>query len=267
MDNQYNINDTRWSYSKVASYDHCKYEFYLNYIINDDEQYLAENNYYAEVGSFVHKILEMIFSGKLKVEDALQYYLDNYDNNVFYKVKKSIMDKNYVVIADYFANLDIGWLKKYEILGVEKEINFELDNYNFIGFIDLLLRDKTDGRIVVIDHKSTEYPFKKDGGVKKKLEHNFDLYKKQMYLYSHAVYQLYGEFPKEMSWNHFKEDRFATIPFIKSEYEDTLKWFKKMIKSIGKENEFKASENYFYCYNLCNFRNSCEYKILKSRSK
>ena len=36
MDNQYNINDTRWSYSKVASYDHCKYEFYLNYIINDD---------------------------------------------------------------------------------------------------------------------------------------------------------------------------------------------------------------------------------------
>lgn len=52
--------------------------------------YLAEGNFYAEVGSFVHEILAMIFKGELKVDDALQYFIDNYDDNVFYKVKEAL---------------------------------------------------------------------------------------------------------------------------------------------------------------------------------
>ena len=148
---------TRWSYSRCTSFGQCKYEYYLNYIINDDEQYLSEGNYYAEVGSYIHKILEMIFNGELKQEEALQYYLDHYKDNVFYKVKKqSTMDKTYALLADYFANLDLSWIDNYEILGVEKKMKFSLDGYDFIGYIDLLLRDKRDGRIVVLDHKSTE---------------------------------------------------------------------------------------------------------------
>ena len=38
----------RWSYSRTTSFDHCKYEFYLDYVINDDDQYLSEGNFYAE---------------------------------------------------------------------------------------------------------------------------------------------------------------------------------------------------------------------------
>lgn len=51
------IDKMRWSYSRLTSFEHCKYEFYLNYIVNDDEEYLSEGNFYAEVGSFVHEIL------------------------------------------------------------------------------------------------------------------------------------------------------------------------------------------------------------------
>ena len=142
-----------WSYSRVSCFNHCKYEFYLNYIINDDNQYLSEGNFYADVGSYVHEILAMIFKGELKVEDALQYYINNYDSNVYYKTKKSTMEKSYESIADYFANLDIEWLKDYEILGVELERHFTIDDYDFIGFIDLLLRDKRDGKIVVLETK------------------------------------------------------------------------------------------------------------------
>lgn len=255
-----------YSYSRVACFDHCKYEFYLNYIIDDDDQYLSEGNFYAEVGSFVHEILAMIFREELKVEDALKYYIDNYDNYVCYGVKKSIMTKSYETIADYFASLDIEWLKDYVVLGVELEQKFMIDGYNFVGFIDLLLRDKRDNRIVVLDHKSSDYPFKKDGRVKKKSQQNFESYKRQMYLYCHAVFQTYNEFPKEMIWNHFKDGGvFATIPFIKSEYDETIKWFKDTIKTIECEKEFEPSEDYFYCSNICNFRNSCEYKKSASR--
>ena len=263
---QNNEHKTRWSYSRTTCFGHCKYEFYLDYIINDDKQYLSEGNYYAEVGSYVHEILAMIFSGKLKVEDALDYYIDHYDDYVCYKVRKSTMDKTFELIADYFASLDIDWLKDYEILGVELETKFKLDKYDFIGYIDLLLRDKRDGKIVVLDHKSAEYPFKLNGDVKKNSQHSFELYKKQMYLYCHAIHQIYGEYPKEITWNHFKDGgKFATIPFIKDEYDETIKWFKNTLKTIEKEKDYEPTEDFFYCHNLCNFRNSCEYKIASSK--
>jgi hypothetical protein len=204
----------------------------------------------------------MIFEGKLKPEDSLDYFIDNYEMNVCYKVKQSTMDKNLEIMADYFATLDINWINDYEIIGVEKEVNFTLNGKNFVGFIDLLLRDKRDGKIVILDHKSAEYPFKKNGELKKKEAKSFNGYKKQMYLYAHAVNQIYGEFPKEMTWNLFKDGgKFATIPFIEKEYKEIMEWFDKVISEIESEKEFDPHEDYFYCHNLCNFRNCCEFKL------
>lgn len=255
-----NEHKIRWSYSRTTSFENCKYGYYLNYIIKDDEQYPNESNYYSEVGSYVHGILEKIFKGELKKEDALKYYLDNYKKSISHKTNRSIMDKTHMILADYFANLDLNWVKNYDILGVELKMEFKIDDYDFIGFIDLLLRDKRDGKIVILDHKSTDYPFKADGGIKKKVEHSFDKYKKQMYLYAYAVKQIYNEFPKEMTWNHFKNGgKLATIPFIQSEYENTIEWVRDVLTKIENEEDFEPNENYFYCTNLCNFRRSCEY--------
>lgn len=254
------IDKMRWSYSRLTSFEHCKYEFYLNYIVNDDEEYLSEGNFYAEVGSFVHEILAMIFEGKLTPDEASQYYVDNFDDNVFYKTKQSTMDKTFETCANYFADVDFGWLNDYEILGVEMENKFQIEGYDFIGYIDLLVRDKRDGKIVVIDNKSSEYPFRLDGKVKAKSKQSFENYKKQMYLYSYAVMEKYGEFPKEITWNHFKDGgKFATIPFIKAEYDEAVKWFVDTIHNIEKEQNFEPNEDFFYCHNLCNFRHSCEY--------
>ena len=255
------IDKMRWSYSRLSSFEHCKYEFYLNYIINDDDIYLSEGNYYAEIGSYVHEILAMIFEGKLHPDEALQYFIDNYNDNIFYSARESVMDKTYQACIDYFTNEDFAWLKDYEVLGVENEITYNIDGYNFIGFIDLLLRDKQDGKIVVVDHKSAPYPFKQNGEVKKNSEKSFNSYKKQMYLYSYAVKQIYGEFPKEIRWNHFKNGgKFANIKFSHDEYTNVIQWFKDTIKKIKDEDDFEPSQEYFYCSNLCNFRHSCEYQ-------
>ena len=117
----------------------------MNYIINDDEQYLREGNYYAEVGSFVHKILEMIFKGELTQDDALQYYLDNYKNNVLYKVKnKSTMDKTYALLADFFASIDLSWVDNYEI---RYQKSFKGDDLNILNNdenIDYNSREKNE---------------------------------------------------------------------------------------------------------------------------
>lgn len=81
-----------------------------------------------------------------------------------------------------------------------------------------------------------------------------------MYLYCHAVKEEYGEFPSSIIWNHFKDGGLlAKIPFSMDEYTNTIKWFENTIKEATKEREFEPSPDYFYCRNLCNFRNSCEY--------
>jgi len=254
------IDQMVWSFSRLTAFEHCKYEFYLQYIIADDEEYLSENNFYAESGLFVHDTLAKIFSGELKLEDAPEYFVDNYYDNVFYRTRQSIMDNTFEKCADYFSEADFSWIDKYEIIDVEKKVNFKIDNYNFIGFIDLLLKDKSNGKYVILDHKSSEYPFKKDGGIKKKSQTQFEEYKKQLYIYAHAVHELYGEYPKELIWNHFKDNgQLAIIPFDIEEYNNTIKWTTETIHKIENETEWGENQDFFYCHNLCNFRSSCEY--------
>lgn len=254
------IKQMLWSYSRATCYSHCPYAFYLKYIIDDDNQYLAEGNYYAEVGGYVHLIHEKIFNGELDVGDSSKYFVDNFDDNVFYETYQSAMDKTYEACADYFATVDFDWLNDYVILGVEQEINIEINGYKFIGYIDLLLRNKETREIYIVDHKSSAYPFKKDGKtILKKSEGDFSKYRRQMYLYCKYVFETYGEFPAWIVWNHFKDQKVAKIPFNKDEYEEALFWFENVIHNIEQDENFEANIEYFYCTQLCEFRGSCEY--------
>lgn len=97
-----------------------------------------------------------------------------------------------------------------------------------------------------------------------KSKESFESYKKQMYLYCHAVKEIYGKLPTKISWNHFKESKIATIQFDQQEYEESLKWFEETIHTIEKDENFKPKLDFFYCSNLCDYRNSCEYRIYKS---
>jgi ATP-dependent exoDNAse (exonuclease V) beta subunit len=237
----------------------------LKYIINDSGLYLQEGNFYAEVGSFMHKILEMVLKGELKQEDALDYFIEHYDENVFYTTKDSVMDKSYEACAAYLRELDLSWLENCEVIGVEKKINTTLTDendkeYSFIGFIDVAVRDKQDGEISIIDHKSATYPLKADGvTVLKRSEHSFQSYKRQLYLYAKAVHDKYGVFPKYLMWNHFKEQKIVVVEFDKEEYDAAMKWYIDKIHEIENDEDFVAKNDFFFCRNLCEFRDSCEY--------
>lgn len=249
-----------WSFSRLSTFNQCKYEFYLKYILNDESEYQSEGNYYAEVGSFVHGILEKIFTGKLDVEDAPNYYMNHFDEEVCYKTKQEQMDKAYEDCANYFSELDLSRLEQYDVLGVEKKIQTEIEGYPLIGFIDLLLKDKTTGELVLVDHKSGKSPIsKKTGKPLKAQEASFDGYKKQLYLYSKAVIDEYGKPPKWLVWNHFREGMIVKIPFEQKEYESALKWMVNTVRSIEQEQDFAETQEYFYCHQLCPYRGTCEY--------
>ena len=255
------INGMTWSFSRITSYIQCKYQFYLKYIVCDDEAYLPEGNFYAEVGSYVHEILEKIFNKQLDVNDASQYFVDHFDENVFYEIQKKQMDKSFEQCAEYFADLEVDWLNEFAVCGVEKKIDIEIEGYKFTGYIDLLLQDKDTGDYIVIDHKSAKYPLsKRTHKVLKAQEESFEKYKKQMYLYCNAIKKEYGVFPKYIMWNYFKENDAVKICFNEKEYNEAIRWFIDAIHDIEKENDFEPTIDFFYCNNLCEFRNSCEYK-------
>ena len=255
-----------FSFSRCHSFENCKYEWYLNYLRRDAEGnriYENEQNFYAAFGKFCHEILEKILKNEMTEQEGFEYYKEYFEEYTSgFDVSESTIDKYYFFGFDYFQNLSFDWLKDYEILGIEKECRFEINGIKMIGFIDLLLRHKTTGGIIVIDHKSAEYPLGKKGGVLKKKQADYDSYKKQLYLYCKPIYEEYGVYPEKIVWNYFRTSQWLELPFVYEEYVEANEWVCDLVEEIHKEENFCPTMNYFYCDNICGFRNSCDYKMM-----
>lgn len=260
------IDEMEFSFSRCNSFEGCKYEWYLNYLLKDENGkrvYNNEQNFYAAFGSFCHAILERIFTEEMNVDNSVDYYKVNFDEEVqCYDVPESTREKYFYLGLDYFATLDLTWLDEYEVLGVEKKCEFTINGRRFIGYIDLLLRHKKSKEIIVIDHKSSEYPLGKKGQVLKKKLLDYERYKIQLYMYCEQVFKEYGVYPSKIVWNYFKEKKWLELPFIYAEFKDAKEWATKIIDSMYLEENFVPSMDYFYCNNLCGFRNSCDYKLM-----
>ena len=140
----------------------------------------------------MHYVLEKILDGSLELDNASMYFAKNIKNYVFTRVKESTMDKTYDACISYLVNLDMDFLSGYRIIGVEIRCNYMIDdNISFLGYIDLLVQNEQTKDYVLIDHKSSKYPLKKDGSVLKSEQENFEHYKRQIYLYSHYVFLKY----------------------------------------------------------------------------
>ena len=254
-----------WSFSRCSTFETCAYEFYLNYLLTDNQGlplYYNEQNFYASFGKFCHEILEKVYKNELLEKEATEYYVVNFEKNVILADNDSLRQKYYVLGLRYFDTLNKELFREYEIIGVEKKCTFEIKGKPFVGYIDLLLKKRENGNIVIVDHKSAEYPIGKKGKVKKNKKKFYDDYKTQLYLYSQAIKNEFGVFPKELWWNYFKENKWLKLPFKEKEFENSVKWADMTISSIYKEKEFLPSFDYFYCNQLCGFRHSCEYMLM-----
>lgn len=254
------LDDMVWSYSRIHLYEQCPYAFYLKYIEKVD----GVDNFWAENGSAVHLTLEKLFNGELTRNDAPVFYIDQFEN-ICSKAKQATMDHVFTSCLDFLCEFDFDLFEDYEILGVEKESRFDIGKYHFRGYIDLLLRDKKTGEITVFDHKSSAYPFRKDGsGVLKSCREHFEAYQHQMYLYCKPVIEEYGVYPSKIAWLHFKDQKIASIAFNMDDYSKSLQWAVNTIAQIYGDERFEARDSFMMCGRLCDYREGdCEYKKLK----
>lgn len=248
-----------WSFSRL-NYT-CLYEFYLNYIECRDKQ----DNFFAQIGTLMHTIFEKLVKEELAIFEISQYFVNHFDEVVTeqapYNMYSDLRQSYYNQCLDYLDNFSLDY-SKYDILGVEKEVNITIGKIDLVGYIDLLIRDKETGDIIVVDYKSSIIKFKKkDGKPVKKDEPHWLAFQRQEYLYSKAVIEEYGVAPKYLEWIMFRANEIKRIPWIEEDYKTALKWAEETAEYLKSLDEFPsiAGDDY-YCINLCSFRNSCEKK-------
>ena len=277
--NEYNCEDfiistMRWSFSRLNSFDNgCRYEWYKHYI----ECEPSKQGFFGAYGNFCHTCLEKYAKGELDIFDISPYYEDHFVENVPYDappnkytdIKQDYYDKG----LSYFDNIDLP-LDKYKVLGVEKRVDFSIDKYPFIGFIDLLLQDPVDGKLILCDHKSASIKKKRDGSISKSDEKHFLEFRRQQYLYSKAVMEEFGDGSiKSLWWNMFKDQDWIKIPFDNNDYNEALTWALDTIHRIETESKWLPSKEYikayengkglpFYCSYICGQSDECKYRML-----
>lgn len=251
------IKSMLWSFSRLSCYEECPYSFYLQYIERDPDRD-KDDNYYAENGLICHEIIADALNGKISAEDAAPEYAERYENiNSF--VSENIMNSTFDKCYSYFDNLK-PLDEKYEILGVEKRLFFNVGEYKFMGIADLILRDKETNKVILVDHKSGGHMLKANGEPLKNMSDSFASYSRQMYLYCKGINDVMGLKVDTIVWNHFKDDgRLTVIPFSQESYEETLRYVLDVIDRASKDEEFAPRRSYMRCKSLCAYRGSCEY--------
>lgn len=254
--------DILYSFSRLSTFEQCPYQYYLNYVMPRDERPPNEDNAFSLYGSFVHELLEKYSRGELASFDLVPIYEDEFD----IRVNKEFPPNSYVDLRESYYNDGYAFLEsfdgfedQYETLGVEQRFVVDFEDFKLTGFIDLILKDKKTGGIVVQDWKS-----KSKFANKKEQAH----YARQPALYSKYIYDTYGVFPEILRFYMFRKGTVVDIPFSEQIYNDAIQWAASLVKKIEATDQWipnleidKDGYPDFYCSNLCGFRNSCQFAL------
>ena len=249
------INNMTWSHSRVTSFHDCKYKWYLKYLYGVEES----EQFFTSYGSLMHRLLEMHLKHGTNVPTLTNMFLLEYNllptnGCPSEKVRASYLKKG---ISFLLALNNNDYFPAMEIVGVEQEINFTIDGFKFTGFIDLIGR--TDEGFIILDHKSRDLKPRSNRKKPTKSDEELDVYLRQLYLYATWVKDTYGEFPKKLMFNCFKEQRIIVEDFDYEKWKEAIDWYIESIHSIISETKFNPSIEYFKCRNLCECHEECDY--------
>lgn len=257
MDYRFIIDNMRWSFSRLDSFDQCKYGWKKKYIDCEDD----EGNCFSSYGSLCHSLLEEYEKGLLDPLELGYEYENRFDKKIQEEFPpnkyKDLRESYFYKGLEYFEGFDEKKLiGNGKIISSEHKVEFEIEGYPFVGFIDLWVEE--DGKNILIDHKSASLSFsKRTGKPTKKSEEKMKHYARQQYLYSKALLDD-GIKVDYLAWNFFNEGIVYRIPWNKNEYQEAIQWSLDTIHRI--ENETDWAENYdqFFCKYICGCRSNCE---------
>ncbi len=256
------LDDFRWSYSRVGTFETCPLYFYYQYI----KKYNEIEGCFSQYGLIVHDCLEKYALGELMEYELLSYYKDNYMK----VVTDSFPPNKYTDMGEDYYNQGIDYFTYFEgfgdrkILAVEDRYYFKVGDYNFMGYIDLECQGE------IIDHKTKS----KQHRIRLTKRHKKDEFVEmvdgryikfeefiQLYLYSIPFYEKYGEYPEILSLNMVRINDWYSIKFNLNDLERAKHWAIEKITNIYNAKEFGRGEkaSQFFCDYICSQRMNCGY--------
>ena len=245
------IEDMVWSYSRVSAFHDCPYRWFLRYIKGCKES----PQFYGSYGSFMHKLIEDFYRGKLTKEEMTTKFLFDFQKEVKgERPKESTVQKYIKCGLDYLKSFEPF---PYNMIEVEKKVKFDIEGIPFVGFIDYL--GESDGDLVIVDNKSRDLKPRSHRKEPTAKDKELDDMLRQLYIYSAAVKQEYGRFPKALCFNCFKSKTFIEEPFDKKAYDEAIKWVVDSINAIKDTNSFPPKVDFFACEYICGVKDECCY--------
>lgn len=247
------IDDMTWSYSRIGAFNDCPYRFFLRYI----KQYKETDKFYASYGSFMHKLIERFYRGELTKNEMLITFLSDFSKEVRgVRPKDTTVQKYIEAGCEYLKGFSVF---PFNMIEVEKRVEFTIGKYNFIGFIDYL--GEMDGKIYIVDNKSRNLKPRSNRDKPTAKDKELDLMLRQLYIYSVAIEQEYGVLPEALCFNCFRAGVFIKEQFDKQKYEEAKQWALDSIEKISHAEDFEPNRDFFSCFYICGVSDHCEYDI------
>lgn len=246
------IEGMRWSYSRLHSFEQCRYGWFLKYIHGTKK----EEKFYASYGSFVHKLIELYYRGFFTAMELKGAFVTGFSESVLgIRPNDSIVTKYIAAGIRYFKDFRP---VPFHVLEVEKKIQFEMDGIPMVAIIDIL--GEENGGLIIVDNKSRDLKPRSNREKPTVNDKVLDEMLRQLYIYACAVKAEYGRFPSALCFNCFKAGVFIREPFQKEKYDEAIQWAKDRIEEIKSEENFDPNPEYFFCKFLCDVSYDCIYK-------
>jgi hypothetical protein len=167
----------RVSFSQYSMWSSCAQQYKLAYIDGLSE---SSSNIHAIFGTAMHETLQHYLDKCLKISKSqadkmidLGEFLKERMRETYLKesggeIGSNICTKEEMVEFLYDGQVLLDWfqksknfnrffsLKHDELVAIEQPINTKIaENVNFLGFIDLIIRDKSNGKYKIIDFKTS----------------------------------------------------------------------------------------------------------------
>ena len=253
------IDGIRFSYSSLTTFERCPYSFKLIYL----EPKPRLDNFYSDYGKFAHDCMEKFFRKELDSFELSDYYRENYEKKVVtypppmqYQLYEKYREQGQL----FFDNFSFD-LEKYEVISVEDKLDFDIEGVPFTARPDLLLRENLTDKIILYDYK-TSIPFKISRYTQNETEDKTKIhgYRKQLHLYAYGVEKI-RKLPVDdiVIW-FVRDGRMYPLKRDKAETKKTILWLQNIVKDLKNEELFTYNNSsQYFCNNLCNVRESCEY--------
>lgn len=141
-----------WSATSLKIYLECKRKYYLQYIMGLKEHTISLKPQSYELGSIIHKILEMMYRSKEEItyNNLLKYFNEYKNSNVFLKFDLEV----WKLKLKSFISLEEERMKnKFKVIDLEKTFLIEYQGIKLKGVIDRI--DQVNDNYEVIDYKTS----------------------------------------------------------------------------------------------------------------